>query len=137
MWGSGRGAGRGLGEGPCAGAAPPLRAAQPPPSPPGAAASTSAPPSPSQSGDTALDDAKEKGHTEVKLLEKCTPAYFAAQVGRTAPRRAATSSAYPHPSLERGTKRPVPRAPSLWSQPYNALPIVYALACSSSPLSRP
>ena len=99
MWGSGRGAGRGLGEGPCAGAAPPLRAAQPPPSPPGAAASTSAPPSPSQSGDTALDDAKEKGHTEVKLLEKCTPAYFAAQVGHPATRRAAPSLVHNPPRL--------------------------------------
>ena len=71
------------------------RAASPPPpslppSPPGAAASTSAPhtPPPSQHGDTALDDAKRKGYTEVvKLLEN--PPATAAQVGRAAPR--------PHP----------------------------------------
>ena len=35
---------------------------------------------------TALDLAKYKKHTEVvKLLEKYTPAYLAAQVGRAAP----------------------------------------------------
>ena len=68
------------------GAAPPLRAAQPPPlSPPGAAASTSSlPPSPSQDGDTALDDAKKRSHTEVVKLLENAPA-IAAQVSRAAP----------------------------------------------------
>ena len=71
------------GEGPCVGAAPPLRAAHSPrplpprrPPPP--------PPLPSlprrQHGDTALDDAKAKGHTQViALLENA--AAIAAQVG--------------------------------------------------------
>ena len=50
MGGRGEGAGQGWGEGPCAGAAPPLRAAHsPPPSPPGAAASTSTLPPPRRS----------------------------------------------------------------------------------------
>ena len=82
----GRGAGGvGLGgKGPCAGAAPPLRAARsPPPAPSAAAASTSAP-SPRfprrQDGATALDNAKSKGHTQViALLENA--AAVAAQVG--------------------------------------------------------
>ena len=83
LGGEGRGVGLG-GEGPCAGAAPPLRAARsPPPAPSAAAASTSAP-SPSlsrrQDGDTALDDAKSKGHTQaIALLENA--AAIAAQVG--------------------------------------------------------
>ena len=43
-----------------------------------------------QDGRTALDNAKKYGRTEViKLLEKYTPTYFAAQVGRASPRRAA------------------------------------------------
>ena len=58
-----------------------------------------------------MDYAKEKKHTVViKLLEN-DPAYLAAQVGHAAPRRAAISSAYPHPSLERGTERSVPIRP--------------------------
>ena len=66
----------------------PRRLSPPPipaPSSPRAAASTSAlPPSPSQNGTTALDDAKEGKHTDViKLLEKA--AYVAAQVGHAAP----------------------------------------------------
>ena len=82
-----RGRGGGVGErGP---AQAPRRLSAPPspsPSPPGAAASTSAlPSSPSQYGDTALDWAKEYNRTEViKLLEKYTPAYLAAQVGLAA-----------------------------------------------------
>ena len=50
----------GCGEGPCAGATPPLRAAQPPAlSPRGGRLHTSAlPPSPSQQGSTALDEVK-------------------------------------------------------------------------------
>ena len=85
--GSGRGGGAGVGKGACAGAAPPLRAAQSLPSPPGAVASTSAlpPPSPSQGGETALDYAKKNNHTEVVRLLQNPTAYLAAQVGRTAP----------------------------------------------------
>ena len=87
-WGVGaRGGGGGGG-----GALRRRRAASPPPpslppSPPGAAASTSAPhtPPPSQDGDTALDDAKSKGHTEVVKILENPAAYFAAQVGRAAP----------------------------------------------------
>ena len=43
-------------------------------------------PSASQHGDTALDRAKEKKHTEVVKLLENPAAYFAAQVGRAAPR---------------------------------------------------
>ena len=80
--GEGRGGGLG-GEGPCLGAAPPLRAAYSPrplpprrPPPP--------PPLPSlprrQHGHTALDDAKRNRHTQVVALLK-NPAAIAAQVG--------------------------------------------------------
>jgi hypothetical protein len=92
--GSGRGAGRGWGGGALlTGAAPRLRAAQPPPSPPrGGRLHLRPSPSPSQDGDTALDEAKKQNRTEViKLLEKYTPAYFAAQVGRAAPHPATPS----------------------------------------------
>ena len=79
--GEGRGWGLG-GEGPCVGAAPPLRAAHSPrplpprrPPPP--------PPLPSlprrQEGKTALDRAKEKGRTQViALLKNLEPGYLAA-----------------------------------------------------------
>ena len=57
----------------------PLPPGRPPPPPP-------SPPSPWQDGKTALDKAKRQKHTEViKILEKYTPAYLAAQVGRAAP----------------------------------------------------
>jgi len=68
------------------GAAPLLRAAHHPPSPPrgGRLHLRPSPPPPSQDGDTALDIAKKKKHTEIiKLLENA-PA-IAAQVGRAAP----------------------------------------------------
>ena len=85
LGGEGRGWGLG-GRGPCAGAAPPLRAAHsPPPAPSAAASSTSAPALPSlprrQDGDTALDNAKRRGHTQaiVRIMEN-DPAYLAAQV---------------------------------------------------------
>jgi len=71
-------------------AAPPLRAAQPPPLfPRNGRLHVFPPPSPSQRGRTALDDAKKYGGTEVvTVLEKYTPAYVAAQVGRAAPQPA-------------------------------------------------
>ena len=80
----GRGARVGLGgEGPCVGAAPPLRAAHSPrPHPP--RRPPPPPPLPSlprwQNGDTALDNAKSQGHTQViALLENA--AAITAQVG--------------------------------------------------------
>ena len=86
--GSGRGGGAGVwGEGPCAGAAPPLRAAQPfkALSPRGGRLHLCPPPSPSQYGYTALGAAKHQKQTEViKILEN-PAAYLAAQVGRAAP----------------------------------------------------
>ena len=60
-----------------------------------------------------MDEAKKYKYTEVVKILENPAAYLAAQVGRAAPRRTATSSAYPHPLLERGTERPVPKAPSL------------------------
>ena len=79
----GEGRGWAWGEGPCAGAAPPLRAAHSPrPLPP--RRPPPLPPLPSlprwQDGDTALDDAKYKGHTQVIALLK-NAAAVAAQVG--------------------------------------------------------
>ena len=81
-WGA-RGGGGAWGEGPCAGTAPPLRAAHSPrPHPP--RRPPPPPPLPSlprwQDGDTALDDAKSQGHTQViALLENA--AAITAQVG--------------------------------------------------------
>ena len=97
---SGRGAGRGWGGGALfTGAAPPLRAAQPPlsPSPPqGRRLYLFPPPSPSQHGETALDDAEMKNRTKViKVLENA-PA-IAAQVGRAGPHPATA----PPPRLRR------------------------------------
>ena len=58
------------------------------------------PPSLPQAGKTASDMAKERRHTEVvQLLEKYTPAYFAAQVGHPATRRAAPSLVHNPPRL--------------------------------------
>ena len=113
----------GRGEGP--GALPRRRAASPRRPAPAFSSFPGRPPTPppslSQAGKTALDIAKEDNRTayphslsnEVIKLLKNDPAYLAAQVGRAAPRRAATSSAYPHLLLERGTERPVPKAQSL------------------------
>jgi len=101
---------------PAPGLLPPGR--PPPPPPP--------PPSPSQDGDTALDDAKRRGHTEVvtrhtEVVTLLENAAIAAQVGRAAPHAAPSytpcarplclsavpSDRYPH------------RAPSLpAAQPY-------------------
>ena len=68
---------------PAPGLLPPGR--PPPPPPP--------PPSPSQDGDTALDDAKRRGHTEVvtrhtEVVTLLENAAIAAQVGRAAPHAA-------------------------------------------------
>ena len=113
----------GRGEGP--GALPRRRAASPRRPAPAFSSFPGRPPTPppslSQGGKTALDIAKEDNRkayphslsNEVIKLLKNDPAYLAAQVGRAAPRRAATSSAYPHLLLERGTERPVPKAQSL------------------------
>ena len=101
--GSGRGVGLGEGEGPCAGAAPPLRAAQPFAfSPRGGRLHLRPPPSPSQDGKTALDNAKEVGNTEVVLLllRLFDPAAAdAMQAGRAAYRAHPSLSFSPIPSL--------------------------------------
>ena len=73
-----KGVGRGGAEGPRAGTAPPLRAA----SPWGGRIHLRHTSSPSQSGNTALDIAKQRKHTEViKLLENSA---VVLQVGRAA-----------------------------------------------------
>ena len=104
----------GVGEGP---AQPPHRLSAPSsprPLPPGRPPPLQPSPSTSQGGDTALDIAKANDRTGpacsefmarvnseqvVRLLEKYTPAYFAAQVGHPATRRAAPSLVHNPPRL--------------------------------------
>ena len=123
-------------KGTCAGTVPPLRPAQPPPSPLGGRP----PPPPPSSLPVAgwrhgVGRRQEQGAHGGRQARGERPCYRSA-----GQRYAAVSSLHP-PSLERGTVRPVPRAPSLWPQPYNALPIVaqhtlYIRTCRLTTIAR-